>query len=127
MQINIHARNFILTDAIRTYITRRLAYALSSRDEHIQRINVRLSDINGPRGGADKRFQIQVVLDQLSDVVIEDTEVDLYVAIDRAVDRASRTVDRKLNRHRYRSRVVRRKHIALSVEGYDSHELSHAG
>ena len=65
---------------------------------------VRLSDINGPRGGADKCCHIQVVLPQLPDVVIEDTEVDLYAAIDRAADRAGRTVDRRLARHRDRAR-----------------------
>ena len=59
---------------------------------------MRLSDINGPRGGADKRCHLQVVLKGLPDVVIEDTEADLYVAIDRATDRAGRTVVRKIDR-----------------------------
>ncbi len=104
MQIEIQALSFPLTDAIRHHVTRRLEFALSARGENIQHIKVRLSDINGPRGGADKRCQIQVVLPHVPDVVIEDEEVDLYVAIDRAVDRASRTVDRKLNRHRDKSR-----------------------
>lgn len=121
MQIDIQARNFPLTDAIRIYVKRRLAFALSSRDEHIQRINVRLSDINGPRGGADKRFQIHVVLAQLNDVVVEDTEVNLYVAIDRAVDRASRTVDSKLNRQRHKHRAVSRAPIEQPIEHYDFH------
>ena len=50
------------------------------------------------RGGADKCCHIQVVLAHLSDVVIEDIETDLYVAIDRAVDRAGRTMVRKIRR-----------------------------
>ena len=33
-------------------------------------------------------------------VVIEDTEADLYVAIDRAADRAGRTLERRLARQR---------------------------
>ncbi len=100
MQIDIQARNFTLTSAIRGHVQRRIGFALSSRDEHIRRIRVRLSDINGPRGGEDKCCQIQVVLPKLADVVIEDTESDLYTAIDRAVDRASRNVDRRLSRRR---------------------------
>jgi ribosome-associated translation inhibitor RaiA len=59
---------------------------------------MRLSDINGPRGGADKRCHVRVVLDGLHDVVIEDIEADLYVAIDRATDRAGRTLVRKIDR-----------------------------
>ena len=65
---------------------------------------MRLSDINGPRGGADKCCHIQVVLPHLPDVVIEDIEMDLYAAIDRAADRAGRTVGRRLTRQRDRGR-----------------------
>ncbi len=100
MQIEIQARNFPLTQAMRSHVERRLGFALSTRHEHIQRILVRLSDINGPRGGHDKCCQIQVVLPQLADVIVEDTESNLYSAIDRAADRASRTVARKLARQR---------------------------
>ena len=98
MQIDIQARDFSLTDALRSHAERRLRFALSCCDDHIQRIAMRLSDINGPRGGADKRCHLRVVLDGLPDVVIEDIEADLYVAIDRATDRAGRTLPRKIGR-----------------------------
>ena len=98
MQIDIQARNFSLTDTLRSHVERRLRYALICCDNHIQRIVMRLSDINGPRGGEDKRCHLQVVLNGMPDVVIEDIEADLYIAIDRAVDRAGRTVVRKIER-----------------------------
>jgi ribosomal subunit interface protein len=103
MQIDIQARHFDLTRALRVHVKRRLDFALGNRYSHIQRILVRLSDINGPRGGEDKHCRIQVVLPNLEDVVIEDTETNLYLAISRAADRAGRTVARKLARvkHRY--------------------------
>ena len=98
MQIDIQARDFSLTKAMRSHIRRRLYFSLSTRADHIQRVMVRLSDTNGPRGGEDKRCQIQVRLPHLPDVVIEDTEENLYTAIDRAADRAGRTVGRRLSR-----------------------------
>ncbi|MFQ5642411.1 MAG: HPF/RaiA family ribosome-associated protein [Thiogranum sp.] len=98
MQIDIQALNFPLTDALRSHAERRLRFALFCCDEHIQRVAMRLSDINGPRGGEDKRCHLQVVLAGMPDVVIEDIEADLYVAITRAVDRAGRTVVRKIGR-----------------------------
>ena len=107
MQIDIQARNFSLTDALRGHIKRRLGFALSTRDQHILRVFVRLSDINGPRGGEDKCCHIQVVLPHLPDVVIENTEEDLYAAIDRAADRAGRTVGRRLTRQRDMDRSSR--------------------
>lgn len=105
MQIDIQARSFSLTEALRDYTKRRLGFALSSRNEHIQRVRVRLSDINGPRGGDDKQCHIQVILSHLPDVIIEDTEADMYDAIDRAVDRAGRTVGRRLSRQRDKRRA----------------------
>ncbi len=100
MQIDIQARNFSLTEALRSHAERRLRLALTCCDRRIRRIVMRLSDINGPRGGADKRCHLQVMLAGLPDVVIEDTETDLYVAIDRSSDRAGRTVVRRIERLR---------------------------
>ncbi len=104
MQIDIQALNIPLSDAIRIQLGRRLGFALSSHDEHILRVIVRLSDINGPRGGKDKCCQVQVILPHLVDVVIEDTEEELSTAIDRAADRTGRTVARRLARHRDKAR-----------------------
>ncbi len=98
MQINIQAKQFSLTEALRSHAKRRLRSTLTCCDKHIQRVIMRLSDINGPRGGEDKCCHLQVVLAGLPDVVVEDIEADMYVAIDRATDRAGRTVVRKLDR-----------------------------
>lgn len=100
MQIDIQARDFSLTDALRKYAERRIGFALTCCDDHIQKIVMRLSDINGPRGGEDKRCHLQVVLSGLPDVIIEDTESDMYVAIDRATDRAGRTLVRRIDRQK---------------------------
>ena len=98
MQISIQARQFSLTDALRNHAEQRLRSTLTCCNEQIQRVVMRLSDINGPRGGIDKCCHLQVVLAGLPDVVIEDIEADMYVAIDRATDRAGRTVVRKIDR-----------------------------
>ncbi len=102
MIIDIQARDFQLTDALSHYIRRRLDFALSPRYEQIQQIQVRLSDVNGPRGGKDKCCQLHIVLPRLQDVVVDDTEVDMYVAINRAIDRAGRSVTRRLSKRRIR-------------------------
>ncbi len=106
MQVHIQALNFALTDGLRHHIERRLAFALSARDEHIPRVRVRLTDINGPKGGRDMCCHIQVALKGLPDVVVKDTEADVHTAIDRAADRASRTVMRQLRRKVDRVRSV---------------------
>lgn len=106
MQIEIQARDFTLTDSLGAYIKQRINFLLSSKYDQIKRIRVCLSDINGPRGGVDKRCQIQISLPRLKNIVIEDTELDLYIAIDRATDRATRTVNRRLARQQQKKRKL---------------------
>jgi putative sigma-54 modulation protein len=100
MQIVIQARGFALTAGLREHIERRIRFALDWATYHVRKVSVRLSDLNGPRGGEDKRCHIQVAIPGGTDVVIEDTEADLYVAIDRAADRAGRTLARRVDRQR---------------------------
>ena len=102
MQIDIRAHGFSLTGALRDYTERRLRFALTRVAGRVRLITVRFFDINGPRGGIDKRCRIRVILNGLAAVVIEDTEADLYLGVDRAVDRIGRTVMRRLARHNAR-------------------------
>ena len=118
--VDIQARNFSLTKALRKYIDRRLRFTLGNKDQHIQRVIVRLSDINGPRGGEDKCCQIQVILPHLKDVVVEDIETDMYVAIDRATERVSCAVGRRLSRQRDNKRTTARFNFAALTEEYEA-------
>jgi len=100
MQIDIQTKGFELTEALRRHIIRRLGFRLSISDQPVQRVNLHLMDENGPRGGKDKRCRIRIILARVADVVVEDTQVDLYLAIDRAIDRAGRSLNRRLERQR---------------------------
>ena len=107
MQINIHSKNFSLTDALRNYAKRRLSFSLTHKNQYIYKVMMRLSDINGPRGGTDKRCHLLVQLNGIPDVVVEDIQSDMYVSIDHACERASRTIVRKINRHQRLLRQAR--------------------
>jgi len=98
MKIDIYSQKFSMTKALSNYAKRRLNFALTSKSEHLNKVTMRLSDINGPRGGADKCCRIQIQLTGIPDIIVEDTELDMYTSIDRACDRVSRTVVRKLGR-----------------------------
>jgi ribosome-associated translation inhibitor RaiA len=100
MQVDIQSTGFRLTDGIRASLMKRLTDDLNHGDDHVTRVIVRLSDINGPRGGVDKRCFIEVRLKNAPALVIEDTEADLYLAIDRATERAGRAMERSLARQR---------------------------
>jgi ribosome hibernation promoting factor len=98
MKIDIYSQKLSMTKALSNYAKRRLKFALSSKSESINKVTMRLSDINGPRGGEDKCCRIQVKLTGLPDIVVEDIQLDMYASIDRACDRVNRTIVRKLDR-----------------------------
>ncbi|MBL8490961.1 MAG: HPF/RaiA family ribosome-associated protein [Rhodocyclaceae bacterium] len=111
MHIQIYAEDFDLTEGLRGHVAKRLAYALNHGRDIVSRIVVRLSDVNGPRGGVDKRCGIEVRLKGASTIAIDDTEADLYVAIDRAAERTGRTLDRRIaRRHHFAARHINPDH-----------------
>ncbi len=105
MQVDIKTLGFPITDALREHVRRRLGHVLGGRDESMRRVTVWLSDFNGLRGGEDKCCHIQIALFGVPDVIVKDTDPDLYMAIDRGVARAGRALSRRLARQRIRRRL----------------------
>lgn len=89
-------------DEDRDYIARKLGMKLGTFAASIERITVRLSDVNGPKGGRDQRCQIKVVLSGLPSVVVNETESTLRRAVDPAVDAVAIAVRRRVQRRRLR-------------------------
>ena len=104
MRIEIQARRVSLPRRLRSHTEKRVRAALDRYDERIMKVSLWLSDVNGPKGGTDKNCHLQIVMPGKSDVVIEETRANLYLAINRAIERASQTVLRKLDRQRSRSK-----------------------
>ncbi len=100
MQLDIRAQGFTLTDALREHTEKRLRFGLDWARHDVSKVILRFTDVNGPRGGNDKRCQLRIPMARMREVVIEDTAADMYVAIDRAIDRAGRTLARRLSRQR---------------------------
>ena len=120
MKIQIQSTAFPLTAAILDHTERRLHFALTPRRDRIRRVDVRLGDSNGPRGGEDKFCRIRVFLEDAPPVLIEDRGGDLYAAIGRAAERAGRNVVKELFRLRGNVRPARPRPPALpSDQGYE--------
>jgi len=84
----------------RDFIRRKLGMKLGKFGSAIERVSVRVKDINGPRGGVDQACRIKVVLSGLPSVVFESHHVSLQSAIDSALTGSERAVRRALQRRR---------------------------
>lgn len=98
MQFDIKARGFTLTEGLRARAECRIRFAFGAARGRVGNVVMHLADVNGPRGGRDKRCTIRASLPGTPLVVVEHREADLYVAIDRAADRAARALTRRLKR-----------------------------
>lgn len=79
---------------------RRLSFALSRFGPRVRSVSVRLADMNGPRGGFDKRCAMEALLTTGESVRVEDTHPALPTAIGRTTERLARAVARTLARRR---------------------------
>ncbi|HEV7302376.1 MAG TPA: HPF/RaiA family ribosome-associated protein [Tepidisphaeraceae bacterium] len=103
MQMTVHGLNFDLTTAILDHVRQRLATGLSYYAPRVQRVTVRVNDVNGPRGGADKRCRFEVVAEGVGEVRVDEVDADLYRAVDRAAVRLRRSLARAYGRNQKRS------------------------
>ena len=98
MRVQIRGQNLKVSNAVREHVERRLEFALGRFDRAIQSVSVRVSDLNGPRGGDDKSCQVIVNGQAGWTVVIEERQGAELAAVDLAAERAGRSVARQLDR-----------------------------
>ncbi len=91
----------------------RLQFVLRRVRWLVPRATVRLSDVNGPRGGVDKRCQVELDTDGSGKVVITAQSRDWRSAIDAALGRAARVLLRLWQRDRRHGRGTLRHTPAL--------------
>lgn len=99
MRVEVRSHNIDRPRAVCEHATNRLDLATRRFGERVAAAQVHISDLHGPRGGADKRCLIQLQGRALH-IVVEGLGPDPYAAIDDAVDRVGRSLRRAMDRGR---------------------------
>ena len=113
MLLSIHSKTIPLTAPLRTAVERKLHFALDRVADRIHTIRVRLEDINGPRGGSDKRVILHLRGERGWVIRTEHTAPDALTALTAAIDRLERLVTRDLERRRDRALAFRTRRVAF--------------
>ena len=96
MDIPISVRNeFDASAALDQHIAKRLEGALRSHERFVQKVDVRLSDANGPRKGpADKVTLIEIALRPFGEIVARAEDADIYKSVTTATARVKEALSR---------------------------------
>ena len=100
MHIRVHCRSVEMTPSIRAWAERRVLFALGQFGERVRSVLVRLTDLNGTKGGTDQRCSMEARVAHAGSIVAEVEDPDLYSAISRTADRLGRRVRTELDREK---------------------------
>jgi ribosome-associated translation inhibitor RaiA len=102
MEFNFHSEVH-LSDLQRQTVDANLQRALRASDRHREDVSVKLVDLNGKKGGIDKRCKIIARLHWGQSIVIEETEAEVLDAVHKAalhLEEALRRAIEKKQDHR---------------------------
>ena len=94
--IEVRSKEKNLEGNIRQYTERRIGFALDHLRD-LRRIVVSIEDVNGPKGGPDKRCHILAEF-AFSSISLEETQCNWQTAIARAIHKLDRAATNKLHR-----------------------------
>lgn len=97
MQVLFKSRHPHASD-LRELAERRVRFVLRRLGRFVPRAEVQLSDVNGPRGGVDKRCQVELRTDGAGSVIVACVAKDWRTALDNALARAARFLMRQWRR-----------------------------
>ncbi len=103
MQMIVRSQSFKLPPELSDYVQKRLEAGLRRFSDRIDRVMVLLTDVNGPKGGADQQCEMKVKLKSSGIIVAKATDVDIALAVGHALDRVLRQI-----KHRRELRLARR-------------------
>ncbi len=96
MRLETYGHSLALGDAARAHIASRVEFALGRLGARVSRVRVLLADLNGPRGGIDKRCRMIAELLRAGSVVVEHRAAGWGAAVAGAAGRLGHTVRRRL-------------------------------
>jgi ribosome-associated translation inhibitor RaiA len=99
MNIEVRATNVDVTAALEKHVETKIRLALGAQREKLDRILVRICDVNGPRGGRDIHCHIVARLSGRS-LVVHDLAADPHAAVSNAAARLGELMVSIAPRHR---------------------------
>lgn len=104
MDVSVRGRHLDVSEPLKAYAERRLLFSIGEFASRIDGIEVRVADVNGPRGGVDKACDI-VIVPPFGRLFARAIDADAYAAVDRAASRIRSVLVRRLRQRTARRRA----------------------
>lgn len=98
MIFTINNKQAGIEEDVSRQIKRLLQFSLSRFNMIVTRVKVRCYDVNGPKGGLDKRCHITAKLNETGQVIVQGEGFDYIEAITTCLQRVVRTTRREIDR-----------------------------
>lgn len=110
--IQVHSKSPFIDGEVSQFVQHRMSFALD-RFRHLRRLLVFIEDVNGPKGGTDKRCRITADF-AFATVVAHETQPTWQGAVARVLHRVARNAARQLQRMNH-APVVRRRRASARL------------
>ena len=100
MLYNIHWKNDIRSEATEVHARKQANSMLDRFAERIRAVSLKFEDLNGPKGGVDKRCTVEIV-GQFAPLFASANATNYFIASNRAIGKLKRGVVRALERQLY--------------------------
>jgi putative sigma-54 modulation protein len=100
MKIQIRFRGVERSEALVEYTTHRAHQHLRRFEPQLSGVMIRITDLNGPRGGKDKRCQFTATGPAIGSIHLSYTHKDVYAGVDIGLEKMSHLIVRSIERAR---------------------------
>lgn len=100
MVCDIRSGHVNLRSNLRDYVQERLNRSLGRLSTRIEHVTVHLDDVNGPKGGIDKRCLAEAHLVHAGYIVADVTAGDVRTAVDMAAEKLCLRIRKQIGRRR---------------------------
>jgi len=100
MKTEVRFHGVETSESLREHATRRVQLHLSRFGRDLTGVVVRIGDVNGPKGGLDKRCRVTVRGPRVGSATLDEYSGDIWSAVDLALERVARNVGRTLEKAR---------------------------
>ena len=104
MNIELRMHQVDLVNALRAYVERRLRFKLGRHAGHVRTLTFRLTEQDSTTGSGAKLCFLAAKLVPTGEVIVMETNRDLYTAVGHAIERLKTALQRKIERQRARRR-----------------------